>query len=99
MGVIEGTGVEVGADVEAGVCVGGINVAVGLGTSVAFAPQADNANPAEVAPATFRKSLRESLCLLISRPHCFRSRWKRTKSSYSLAVFPSILRSFDLVMG
>jgi hypothetical protein len=46
-----------------GVFVEGIDVAVG--NSVAFTPQAVSASPADVRPATLRKSLRVSLLRFI----------------------------------
>jgi len=59
-------GVDVGAGVAVGlgVPVGGTKVAVG--TSVAFTPQAESASPADVAPASFRKSRRDSFLLIFS---------------------------------
>ena len=61
-----------GVGVNVGVLVGvgrGVNVdvavAVGLGKVVASIPQAERASPVEAAPASLRKSLRDSLFFLI----------------------------------
>jgi len=59
-----GVGVNVGVLVEVGK--GVIDgVAIGSGNFVTSTPQAERANPAEVTPAIFRKSLRVNLLLLI----------------------------------
>lgn len=46
------------------VTVGGIKVAVGI--SVTLTPHAESASPADVAPASFRKSRRDSFLLMSS---------------------------------
>jgi hypothetical protein len=45
-----------------------VTVFVGVGNSVGFTPHAESAKLADVMPATFRKSLRESIFVIFEFP-------------------------------